>query len=79
MMYVYLLYLLKPLVTLVVITLATNFAFAICKTVKGRALLRGGKGAIAPYFFRIYYIGVLNLEIFKKSYYLVAAPQVSKC
>ena len=40
-----LLYLLKPLVTLVMITLATNFAFAICKTVKGRALLlRGGKG-----------------------------------
>ena len=65
-MYVYLLYLLKPLVTLVVITLATNFAFAICKTVKGRALLRGGKGAIAPYFFRIYYIGVLNSKNFKK-------------
>ena len=49
---VYLLYLLKPLVTLVMITLATNVAFAICKTVRGRALLRGGKGR----FFRIYYI-----------------------
>ena len=43
---VYLPYLLKSLVTLVMITLATNFAFAICKTVRGRALLRGGKGAI---------------------------------
>ena len=46
----YLLYLLKPLVTLVMITLATNIAFAICKTVKGRALLRGQGGRLLPTF-----------------------------
>ena len=32
--------------------------------------LEGGQGGrLSPYFFRIYYIGALNLENFKKSYY----------
>ena len=32
--------------------------------------LEGGQGGrLPPYFFRIYYIGALNLENFKKSYY----------
>ena len=35
-----------------------------------RAFVRGGaRGRSPPYFFRIYYIGALNLENFKKSYY----------
>ena len=35
-----------------------------------RALVRGGQGERSPpYFLRIYYIGALNLENFKKSYY----------
>ena len=36
----------------------------------------GGRGAMTPEYFRIYLIGVVNLDIFK-NFILVAAPPIS--
>ena len=46
-----------------------SFSFLKNQISTGPSLEGGQRGRSPPYFFRIYYIGALNLENFKKSYY----------